>query len=308
LFAAGLTVLTGCGSVGQGESTPSGRHAPSTPTPSDSPSAPTMTRLALIADFGTCDDGQQWTADQVDSWRVDAIITAGDNTQNEEGCVPYSESVWGYFDQGALGKGDPPLWPTLGNHDYSDIGAGLDAYRKAFPYLSDAADRQQRWYSENLGHVNLYVLDSETSSEELEDQRAWLRQTLSDQRATHPSAWNIVIFHRPAFTSGEHEDNREMRPTAGWDYNGWGADIVLAGHQHIFEDVVVDGLHYVTAGLGGTANSRVCPPELREGSRICLEGTGASMIEVTPAQFVLTYHQQDADGQTTVTDEIRLTR
>ena len=282
----------------------------SDPRPSENPqpSPPAATRLALISDFGTCDAGEQWTADQAVSWGVDAIVTAGDNSQGVEGCIPYAESVWGYFDRGPDGQGVPPLWPTLGNHDYTDEGAGLDAYRAAFPYLDTAADAEQRWYTQDVGEVTLFVLDSETTPEELDTQRTWLQEELTDQRATRPDAWNVVLFHRPAYTSGVHEDNREMRPTAGWDYAGWGADIVIAGHQHIYEDVVVDGLHYLTAGLGGTANYRECPAELREGSRLCLDGTGASVIEATPDELVLQYFQPDAEGTATLGDTIRLNR
>ncbi|POH70086.1 hypothetical protein C3B61_00230 [Cryobacterium zongtaii] len=299
--AAAVLVLAGCVFVPPANSDPR-------PSESTEPSPPPPTRLALISDFGTCDAGEQWTADQVASWGVDAIVTAGDNTQNEVDCTPYAESVWGYFEQGEDGRGAPPLWPTLGNHDYSDVGAGLDAYRAAFPYLSTAADEQQRWYTQDVGDVTLIVLDSETTPEELEIQRGWLKETLADQRAERPDAWNVVLFHRPAYTSGVHEDNREMRPTAGWDYAGWGADIVIAGHQHIYEDVVVDGLHYLTAGIGGTANARVCPVELREGSRLCLEGTGASVIEATADEFVLQYYRPDAEGTATLGDTIRLSR
>ncbi|WP_166793278.1 metallophosphoesterase family protein [Cryobacterium lactosi] len=300
-FAAAVLVLAGCVPLPPANSD-------SRPSASAEPTPPPPTRLALISDFGTCDAGEQWAADQADAWAVDAIVTAGDNSQNVAGCIPYAESVWGYFDRGRDGQGTPPLWPTLGNHDYTDAGAGLDAYRAAFPYLSTAADAQQRWYTQDVGDVTLFVLDSETTPEELEIQRGWLKETLADQRAARPDAWNVVLFHRPAYTSGVHEDNREMRPTAGWDYAGWGADIVIAGHQHIYEDVVVDGLHYLTAGLGGTANYRECPLELREGSRLCLDGTGASVIEATADQFVLQYYRPDAEGKSTLEDTIRLSR
>lgn len=277
-----------------------------TAPPSESPEMPQSTRLALISDFGTCDVGEQWVADQVSSWDVDAIVTAGDNTQNEPDCVPYTDSVWGYYQK--PGDASTPVWPTLGNHDYFDSGAGLEAYRKAFPYLSDEADPKQRWYTEVVGGVTLFVLDSETSAEELEEQRLWLEESLTEQRAQHPDAWNMVLFHRPAYTSGEHEDNREMRPTAGWNFAGWGADIVISGHQHIYEDVLVDGMHYVTAGLGGGANFRECPSELREGSRRCVSGTGASTIDVTANYLELNYYQQDVRGKTVVKDTIRLSR
>lgn len=300
LLVATLIAMTGCADFPPALPTPS-------PTPTSQTAQPTpRTRLALITDFGTCDEGEQWVADQVESWDVDAIITTGDNTQNE-GCVPWQDSVWKYYD-GADGTPNPPFWPTLGNHDYSDPGAGLDNYRAAFPYLPTDADPQQRWYTQVIGLTTIYSINTESTPEELEAQRVWLQKTLTEQRTAHPDNWNLVLFHRPAYTSGTHEPMRSMRPEAGWDYRGWGADIVLSGHQHLYEDIVVDGMHYVTTGLGGTANFRECPATLREGSRLCLEGTGGMRVEATPRTLSLEYFQQGSTGQPKITDTIQLKR
>ena len=298
-------IAAGCTPVTVPTSTPGGPETTATAQPQTATTP--RTRLALITDFGTCDEGEQWVADQVKAWDVDAIVTTGDNTQNE-GCPPYSDTVWKYYDKGADGKGDPLFFPTLGNHDYSDPGAGLEAYRSAFPYLSTDADPQQRWYTETIGLTTIYSLNSESTAEELEAQRVWLSETLPAQKAAHPDNWNIVLFHKPAYTSGIHEPNRAMRPDAGFDYKAWGADIIISGHQHIYEDIVVDGMHYVTAGLGGTANFRECPAERREGSRLCLEGTGGMRIEATPRTLSLEYFQQGSVGQPKITDTIQLKR
>ena len=306
--AALLMVLftTGCSSLSPTFG-PSADRTPLASTPAKDSLATTRTRLALVTDFGTCDEGERWVAEQVDSWNVDAIVTTGDNTQNE-GCVPWQDSVWRYYDRDADGVPTPPFWPTLGNHDYTDPGAGLDNYRRAFPYLSTDADPQQRWYTEVIGLTTIFSLNTESTPEELERQRLWLRETLAAQEAAHPENWNLVLFHRPAYTSGPHESMRSMRPDAGWDFRGWGVDIVLSGHQHVYEDIVVDGLHYVTAGLGGTANARECPEPRREGSRLCLEGTGGMRIDATMRTLTLEYVQSGPAGGPKVTDTIHLER
>lgn len=302
--AAVALLATGCTPVPAG---PSPTPTP-TPTATATPLEPTpRTRLALITDFGTCDDGETWVADQVKAWDVDAIITTGDNTQNE-GCVPWTDSVWKYYARDAAGTPTPQLWPTLGNHDYTDPGAGLDNYRKAFPYLPTDADPQQRWYTKVVGLTTIYSINTESTPEEFEAQRVWLKKTLAEQRAAHPDNWNLVLFHRPAYTSGTHEPMRNMRPETGWDYRAWGADIVMSGHQHIYEDIVVDGMHYVTTGLGGTANFRECPAQLREGSRLCLQGTGGMRIEATPRTLTTEYFQQGSTGQPKIMDTIQLKR
>lgn len=296
---AGMVAFTGCAVSPVASPTPTATATATDLTP--------RTRLALITDFGTCDDGERWVADQVRAWDVDAIVTTGDNTQHE-GCVPWTDSVWKYYDRDAEGQPTPPLWPTLGNHDYTDPGAGLDNYRKAFPYLPTDADAQQRWYTKVVGLTTIYSLNTESTDDELAAQRLWLQETLSTQRAAHPDNWNLVLFHRPAYTSGTHEPMRTMRPASGFDYKAWGADIVLSGHQHIYEDIVVDGMHYVTTGLGGTANFRECPATLREGSRLCLQGTGGMRIEATPRTLTLEYIQQGSAAEPKLTDTIQLKR
>jgi hypothetical protein len=38
-----------------------------------------------------------------------------------------------------------------------------------------------------------------------------------------------------------------------WPFKEWGADLVLAGHDHTYERIVVDGMTYLVNGLGGAA-------------------------------------------------------
>jgi hypothetical protein len=41
-----------------------------------------------------------------------------------------------------------------------------------------------------------------------------------------------------------------------WPFKEWGADIVIAGHEHDYERIVVDGLTYLVNGLGGFSEIR----------------------------------------------------
>ena len=52
------------------------------------------TTVAVISDFGQCDDGEQQVADMVRSWDPALIFSAGDNSQGVEGCVPFIETSW----------------------------------------------------------------------------------------------------------------------------------------------------------------------------------------------------------------------
>ena len=295
-WAASVALLAGC------------TQATSTNTP-DVPSAtPASTTLALIADFGNCGPGAQRVADMVDTWEPAAVATAGDNTYDEPGCTPFTDSVGAYYDAYIEDPDGPRLFPALGNHDYEDEGAGLAAYRSYFSYLPTDADPQQRWYSARVDGVHLFVLDNDAPAADLAAQQRWLRDGLAASRAADATVWNVVVLHKPPFSSGSHEDEVAMRPAAGWDDRAWGADVVVAGHQHVYEDVVVDGLHYVTAGIGTNGLDRGgCDARLTTGSRTCLEGEGAVRLTATPKSLVLEYRAPDG-GAGTVRDTISLTR
>lgn len=85
-----------------------------------------------------------------------------------------------------------------------------------------------------------------------------------------------------------------MRPEAGWDYAGWGADLVVSGHQHVYEELKVGGLPYVVAGVGTGGLPRPCPAERVDGSVVCVEGTGALLVTATDRTLTLDYRKPDS--------------
>ena len=54
-------------------------------------------------------------------------------------------------------------------------------------------------------------------------------------------------MHYPPYSSGTHGSTDWAR----WSYAAWGADVVLAGHDHTYERLDVNGLTYIVNGLGG---------------------------------------------------------
>ena len=301
-------VLAGCAADSTAES-PATPPSPATAGSTSSTQPADPTTLALITDYGNCDKGEAQVATMVLAWDAEAIASAGDNTQREKNCKPYSDSVDDYYSSYTKDPAGPRFWPVLGNHDYENASAGLDAYRAYFTYLSDAADPQQRWYDKKVGGIHLFMLDSEAPEADLAAQRVWLKATLAQARAAEPDVWTVVMFHRPTHSSGTHGEFLPMSESAGWDYKGWGTDIVIAGHQHIYEDVLVDGLHHVTAGVGASDISRACPDASKRvaGSRLCIPGPGAMRLMSTSSSLKLEFHQP-LDGADTIKDVIELRR
>lgn len=63
-------------------------------------------------------------------------------------------------------------------------------------------------------------------------QVTWLKQALLSSTAL----FKIVYFHHPPHTTAVHDGNAQWM---NLPYKSWGADVVLTGHQHAYERIVL---------------------------------------------------------------------
>jgi hypothetical protein len=106
----------------------------------------------------------------------------------------------------------------------------------------------ERYYDFIRGPVHFFVLDSDgaepSGNTSTSIQALWLR----DRLAASTSPWNIVYLHHAPYSSGsKHGSNPKLQ----WLYAAWGADVVIAGHDHLYERIFRDGIVYFVNGLGG---------------------------------------------------------
>jgi hypothetical protein len=119
--------------------------------------------------------------------------------------------------------------PAVGNHEYHAPGAG--------PYWdyfgSRAGERGKGWYAYDLGTWRIYTLNAnctEVGCGAGSEQEQWLRADLD----ANPHACVAAVMHQPLFSSGQHGGNPAVRPL--WAaLDEYGADVVLAGHDHDYE-------------------------------------------------------------------------
>ena len=82
------------------------------------------------------------------------------------------------------------------------------------------------------------MLDSDTHEPDgltpTQTQGQWLEAALAESTAS----FQVVVMHHAPHSSGLSRRHPAMR----WPYAAWGADLVLAGHDHDYERFVVDGL------------------------------------------------------------------
>ena len=202
--------------------------------PGESPDAPLV--LAVIGDYGTGAGNAIAVANRVHSWNPDAVLTTGDNnypdgkaaTINKNITIPYGRYITNDLSTNRF-------WPSLGNHDYH--------VTNATPYINYfTLPGNERYYDVDYGNVRLWAMDSERMTAA---QTAWIETGLEASAA----CFDIVYFHHPPYSSGKHGSSSKMQ----LPFDAWGADVVLSGHDHLYERLNVNGMAYFVNGAGGKA-------------------------------------------------------
>jgi predicted phosphodiesterase len=138
-----------------------------------------------------------------------------------------------------------PIYPARGNHD----GSGA---RFTQLFLPKQDHRPATYYSVRWGAVAVIALDTNQSVAEGSAQWRWLSSTLAVLAGDPGVAFKLVEMHWGPFDSGSgHGSNLKVRAAMVPLFERYGVDIVLSGHDHVFERSTVKGIKYVVTGGGG---------------------------------------------------------
>jgi hypothetical protein len=199
---------------------------------------------------------------------VSAVAALGDVQYYCGGAAAFNASYgpsWGRFK--SLTR------PAVGNHEYlTDVGPTVtdcDTTGTASGYFgyfgASAGSQGQGYYGYDLGAWHVIVLNSNCSNvggcSTGSPQDTWLQADL----AAHPSACTLAYWHIPLWSSG----GRAARNSALFVQRLYaaGADVVLSGHDHIYERFapqdpsgVADparGLRAFVVGTGGANHTTI---------------------------------------------------
>lgn len=204
-----------------------------------------------IADCAT--PGAQATARLLDTIPGE-VFTLGDNvypTAEMEYLAKCYEPTWG--------RHKARTHPVVGNHDWGGIDYGAAHFR----YFGSNAGPRRGWYSFEMGAWHIIAINSNVSSGVDSAQYAWVRADL----AAHPSRCTLAMWHHPRFSSGPNGSTPEMQPM--WSLlNSGGVDVVLSGHDHLYERFAKQDHEGVPTPRGmrsfvvGTGGASVYGPQL----------------------------------------------
>ena len=138
--------------------------------------------------------------------------------------------------------------PAVGNHDLG--WSGTSPGDQVFALPKGPADRPQHayWYSRDIADLHLVFLDS--NAYDRPEQLAWLDADLAAARAANTRAI-IVITHDGPYSRGYHRGNVDARARYVPILAKHRADLILAGHDHLYQRGEVDGIRYIVSGGGG---------------------------------------------------------
>lgn len=275
LITAAICLLVACVRPPAERRGSAGTRSDASRSPDGFPGERLATHFAVIGDYGLAGPNEASVAALVAAFAPDFVLTLGDNNYFYGGADTIDDNVGQYYHQyiggyqGSYGAGADQnrFFASLGNHDWMTPGA--QPYLEYFQLPGNG-----RYYDVAQGDVHLFALDSDPSEPDGVDvdsiQAAWLRTTLA--AAAEP--WKVVYMHHPAYSSGPHGSTAYMQ----WPFKDWGASLVLAGHDHLYEHLEKDGLTYLVDGVGGAETYAFMTPI--EGSLVrYTSGFGALLID-----------------------------
>lgn len=257
-----------------------GHSGPTTPSPGsiDAPLPAGPATILAAGDIGMCDErGPELTAQLLDR-NPGIVLALGDLAYPNGSFAQYSRCY-----AMSWGRHRGRTRPSPGNHDYETTGAA-----PYFAYFDDlAGPAGDGYYSFVAGGWRLISMNSNIAMSPGSPQYAWLEHELQQS-----ARCTLAYWHHPLISSGPNGDNPDTRPL--WDLlYAAGADVVLSGHDHIYERYVPQspdgrldrerGIRQFIVGTGGATLTHAL--SVRPNSAVRHIGHGILKIRLSPDRY-----------------------
>ena len=231
-------------------------------------------KFAVLGDFGTGDRRQYALAKQMavvhDAFPFELVILVGDNIYGSDRPQDYKRKFEDPYKP--LLDAGVKFYGALGNHD-----AREQRFYKLFNmdgklYYSFKAPKQD---------VRFFALESTYMEPE---QASWLEKELAASREN----WKIVFQHHPLYSSGKrHGSDLQLRDALEPLFIKHGVDLVLTGHDHLYERVKPqhDIVHFVT-GSGGKLRDGGYRPNQPFSAKIVADVNVFAVMEIIKDRLV----------------------
>lgn len=135
-----------------------------------------------------------------------------------------------------------PFYNAPGNHE------GWNDNTEAFTQSTSISKEERPYYSFERGDALFLILNTEVGVGANSQQ--W--EFAIDQLKNSDKKWKIVVFHIPAYSSGAHGENKNMKRMTEKIFEKYGVQLILTGHSHYYQHNLVNGIHHMVIGGGGS--------------------------------------------------------
>lgn len=207
--------------------------------------------FGIIGDFGIAGANEAAVASMLISHDPDFIVTSGDNNYPDGAASTIDRNIGQYYSnyiypyKGSYGSTatENKFFPVPGNHDWH--AAGLAPYLDYFTLPGN-----ERYYDFVRGPVHFFMLDTDTDEPDGYSRTSKQAQWLQSVMSASTSPFQVVLMHYAPYSSGTvHGSNS----TVQWPFELWGADVVIAGHEHTYERLQIGNIPYFVNGIGGAS-------------------------------------------------------
>jgi acid phosphatase type 7 len=216
-------------------------------------------RILAISDFGQSNSRDnerrletvaQWKSFNNNSYHASFVLSMGDQTEDDA----IYQLQHNFFNQLENVLRSSPLYTTVGNHDEHD---SLYNYSRTFtlPTKAEAggiSSGRVEYYSFDYANIHVVSLCTELhDTAERKAQTEWLKKDLENNK----QEWLIACMHQPFHSGGYHpSDEVEYGQPQRSDWlpilEDHGVDLVLQGHNHVYErSYLLDNLVGKTTSL-----------------------------------------------------------
>jgi acid phosphatase type 7 len=179
---------------------------------------------------------------------ADFLVHTGDFVENGGSAAHWQT----FFEVEAPLLGSRCIFSCVGNHELTD-GAGIQYTRFFGPTDPPASGVRPEHLNGTFrwGNTRFFFINGMVSYKATAD-RAWLEKELVAAEDEKSLKWRVVVVHHGPWSSGPHGNNARLHDAGIVSLlKAHKIDLILSGHDHIYERGWTDGLAYVVSGGGG---------------------------------------------------------
>ena len=194
-------------------------------------------KFAVIGDTGSGTEQQRDVGEMMIKYHAlfpfEFVLMMGDNMYGGEAPQDFEKKFEEPYR--ALLNDKVKFYATLGNHDQA-----LQTNYENFNMNG------KEYYRFTKGKIAFYSLNSNYMDKK---QVQWLEDELGRETAE----WKVMFFHHPPYSSAKkHGSDGQLREVVEPIFVKYGVDVVLTGHDHVYERMKPQkGIYYFVSGAGG---------------------------------------------------------